>query len=201
MANFNAVKLYILTLCVLIGFSFPLIGQDQLSNLAIADQAYFAVLDSVLDGLPEPELKFSGLSSEEEAFLRSGWIQYWAAKSKIDSSDSLICTIDRVNFRFQYFDEVSHLFGINERLIRKATMTIQGWVVDGSGNKIIRTIKVSKSFTDFIESGDIKKIERGPFSFLPGEFYTRSLWARYLEPALVIISVTAIVYLFFSVRT
>jgi len=201
LANFKAVKLYILTLCVLIGFIFPVMGQDQLSNLEIADQTFFSVLDSVFEGVPEPELKFSGLGDEEEAFLRSGWIQYWADKSDRKSVDSLVCTIDRIYLRFQYFDKTAHLFGLNEDLTRKSALSVQGWVANGSTNKIFQAIKVSKLFTDVIESGDLKQIERGPFTFLKGEFSTRSLWTRYLEPALVIVSVTAIVYLFFSVRT
>lgn len=201
MSNFKAVKLYVLILSVLIGSFIPLMGQGRLSNLEVADQTYFAALDSVLSGLPEAELTFSGLDNEQEAFLRSGWIQYWATKSSVEEGDSLVCTIDRMQLSFRYFDEAGHLFGLNDRLTREGILILRGWLSNRSDQKIIRAINISTSFRDYIESAELKQIERGPFSFLHGEFYTRSLWTRYLEPALVIVSVTAIVYLFFSVRT
>lgn len=200
-ANFNAVKLFISTLCVLVWIFVPLRGQDQLSNLDLADQIYYSVLDSVFNGLTEPELKIGGLGGEEEAFLRSGWIQFWSTRQSGNDSISFTCTIDRFEFSLQYHDEPSRLLGLNERMTRKGNMAIRGWVGKESGAEVIRAFNVSKSFTDFIEAKNVAQLERGPFTFLRGKQYTRSLWTRYLEPALVIVSVTAIVYLFFSVRT
>ncbi len=205
---FQAVKLKATHFYVLAVFLFFVFGsvsqaQNKGSNLSLADSVYYSVLDSLLNGIPEPALKMYDSVSGDAAFLRSGWIHYWAAADAMPLRDSsaLKFVMDRFEITVDYYENSGRLLGFNRKMKRRFSFFLQGWLEDPVSGKVVRSVSVKKIKDDFIDAGNLSEIEKSPFRFTKGTMKTKSVWMRYIQPGILIGAVSAIVYLFFNVRT
>ena len=203
---FQAVKLKTVKFCIYAALSLFLLvsisnAQNEVSNLSLADSVYASVLDSLLSGKSEPALKMNDSVSGNATFLRSGWIRYWASAGAEGDSSGLRFVIDRFEITFDYFEDGGRLLGFNREMKRRFSFFLQGWLEDAASGKVIRSFSLKKIKNDFVDAGRLSKIEKSPFRFTKGTMQTKSVWMRYIQPAVVISAVSAIVYLFFSVRT
>ena len=201
--NLNAEKFYITVFTLILLVMSGLKAQSELSNLTLAEQMYTQVIDSLLVGVPEPELNVSGLSADMQTFLRSGWIQYWASKTSIPVQDSTksVFNMDKCNISITYHEDAWKLTGFKKQFKREFTISLRGWLEEKQSKKVLKSFLVQKTKMGFIEQEEMHQVENSPFIFTKGRMQTKSLWTRYIEPVLVTVSVVTMVYLFFSVRT
>lgn len=205
---FQAVKLKTVQFCILTALALLMSGglahaQDKGSNLSLADSLYFSALDSLFGGSSEPLLRIQDSLSGEAAFLRSGWIRYWssAQADSEENSPALVVVMDRFAITIDYFDGGGRLLGWSGKMKRHFAFSLQGWLENTASRKVVRSFAVHKTKNDFVDAGRLSKIEKSPFRFTKGTMKTKSVWMRYIQPAVVIGAVSAMVYLFFSVRT
>ena len=205
---FQAVKLKTVKFCIYGLVSLFLLAavskaQGKESNLDLADSIYVSVLDSLFSGVVEPALKLYDPHSGKAAFLRSGWIHYWASADANKGQDSvaLLCVIDRFGITIDYYEENGRLLGFNRKIKRRFTFFLQGWLSNTVTGKVVRSFSVIKRKNDDLDADRLAEIEKSPFLFTKGTMKTKSVWMHYLQPGVVIAAVSTIVYLFFSVRT
>ena len=178
-------------------------AQKNSTNLSIADQMYRQLLDSLVSEIREPQFKAQHLASVDKLFLRSGWIQFWtkAKEDAVQDTTKYVFVAERFGFDVFYKEESARLLGFNNKLLRQAEFSLQGWLEYSQSGKVYKNFSVHKIQCDTVDSRILAKIEKSPFSFTKGTMKTKSVWMRYIEPALVLVTVSTIIYLFFSVRT
>lgn len=183
-------------------------AQNRLpSNQQLLEKFIAADLDSLGRLIPGDsvsiQLQASGLRGEQRAFVHGQFNQVFSSdrfRLKTKNADWVV-TINRFSADFRYHESGRRLLGFSKRLRRELNYSIGGWIEDTGSKQITRSFLIKKANTDLIDSDKVGELEQSPYFFCRGQMITHSLWTKYLEPALIIVSVTAVVYLFFSVRS
>jgi len=178
-------------------------AQKVPSNLELLTGKYQSVLDSLTQNMQEPKLVPLVSDKQERAFLRSGWIHFWTGPTtgKVQDSSRYRMMIEAFDPAVFYTEKTFRLFGWSRQLDRFVTFHFKGWIENSSSGRVKTAFDIRRKFRDTVDSGSIDRLEQGPFRFCKGVYQTRSVWTNYIEPALMLISVSTIVYLFFSVRS
>lgn len=194
-------KFYSFFTLIILSFLLPIYGQESESNLAIADELYRQTLDSLCNGIAEPELQIVIKQSNDSLFLNSGWIQYWVTQTGIKDSVTRIFVLERFNITVNYLESGSSFFGISRKLKRDIKLSLRGYIKEKESGKIFNAFKLQKIHSSNVDRKQLAALEAGPFEFTRGQYETKSKWTKYLEPAIITAGVAAIVYLFFSIRS
>ncbi len=178
-------------------------AQTTPNNLTVLNRMYETVLDSLTGQIAEPELVIPVEKNESATFLRAGWIDYWTSTGRqgIEDTTSHRLVIENFDARIKYLEEGIGLFGFNRNIKRQIHFHLKGWIESTNPKKVGRAFNLNKTWQDTILSTDLSVLEKAPYSFCKGRFQSRSVWTKYIEPALVVISVGVSIYLFFTVRS
>lgn len=201
--NLNIVYLLIIIVLLLPWSAYA--GQPD-DNVDMLEQTLLQAIDSVCAPL---NLDSSGVSltlgavrGEKSGFLNRMFRSYLSRKNiLVDRPDAAYeCFIEQFEADFVYRQKTASLFGLSDTFERQLDIQLVGWIRETDG-EMVRFIEIKKSSKDRIREADITALEDGPYRFLQGRIVDNSLWTRAVEPAMVIISVSTVVYLFFIMRS
>ena len=99
-----------------------------------------------------------------------------------------------------YNEESLKLLGLNKKIRRELGLSLSGYVKDLGSGTIKSIFDSEKKFEDIISSSDISNLEKSPYTFTRGSFENKLKWTKYIEPGIVVASVSVLIYLFYSMR-
>ncbi len=91
--------------------------------------------------------------------------------------------------------------GWNSEWSRGIQLRLRGSVVCTGSDSLIHPFDRTLSWRDTIRQSDLRSVEAGDYPFLKGRQTSYNVWSQWIEPALVTISLSAVVYLFFTIRS
>lgn len=181
-------------------------GQSVDSNHDIIRDQIISGLDSLqMADLVKPsklKIVFGMPDGEKRAFLNSTLIQYFARREiTINSANAdKVLHIERFDVQITYAERISRWLGLEKSYERHVDIQIEGWLEEINQGRIIKAFDFKRQYRD--QPGEVKleRIEASNYSFTRGAIADTSAWTKYLEPAVVIASVSVLIYLFFNMR-
>lgn len=177
-----------------------------LSNQQIAELQMQEIMDSLFLQLEGKDhicsLQSSGLGNEKGAFLLNNFVSYNHAKNRAVALDSAerILVFENFELQIQYLEQSLKLAGFSSIMIRRSTLSVQGYIIDNLSKRAGAPFSFERSYQDEIEAGMIEEIEQSAYSFFKGKMVSAIFWTKYIEPTLVVFSVAGLIYLFFTMR-
>ncbi len=183
-----------------------LAAQSQVTNEQAAELLLFRALDSlqiapVLSN-SAVELKFETLNDEQRAFCKSRILKYLqshAFQQKI-AEKPVVLVVLQCAPRIQYHESAAQLLGAGKWITRETIIDFKAYL-EGNVQGKERYWEIELRSVDKINRDFLPKIENSPFSFTRGQWVTFSRWTRILQPAIVLGSVSALIFLFYSLRS
>jgi len=153
-------------------------------------------------GENEKEWAFqTGVQGAKKQVLQSVFYAFLAGRNGIIRAQA------PQNLRVKLFDirivyaEGSFWGGWNSEWSRMIQLRLRGSVTCTGGDSLIHPFDKTLSWRDTIRQSDLRSIEAGDYPFLKGRKTSYNVWSEWIEPALVTISLSAVVYLFFTIRS
>lgn len=180
---------------------------QTVSNEAMIDSLFFKALDSLrVDQYFDSagvQIIVSSLNPEKQAFCRSALIRYFNREAipvfQVKKKAQL--SIEVFDPKVEYLEPVNEILGFGGSIKRRNGLKLQGWIAPADLGRGNVALKIRLSRMDVIKKNAIVQLEKSPFLFCKGKWVSYSRWTRYLQPAIVIGSVSLLVYLFFSLRS
>lgn len=202
LANFSAV----ISRNIIFGLSFILfqfaLGQVVNTNQSVLEKQLFWAFDSLmapaLGDSPEVLLRIGTLGSSKSGFLKNSFFKYCAENNipvKRDTADHEL-TIEYFDVNIIYTERPGRLLGIDSEIERNVHFLLEGWFA----GKTYKSFSISKENRDVINTEVINRAGQNQYAFLRGKFRSQSDWTKYIEPAVAVLSVSAVIYLLFSLR-
>jgi hypothetical protein len=120
---------------------------------------------------------------------------------KDTSFESTVLEVLNCNIEIDYSEPFSKKL-LNDVMVQRITLfTIEGQIYDANDNRVILPVKYYKKFKDEIKYNEINKMEESPFTFTYGKKTRITVWQQFLEPAIVVSSVLAVLLLLFTQRS
>jgi hypothetical protein len=121
--------------------------------------------------------------------------------NQTSSFQGLILVIKSFKTKVSYSkSNISSYLG-GKRLQRTIMIEIKGQIYQVPSDIVLSSIDTAVTYEDGIDYDSIDEMEKSNYHFTKGEQGYYSFWDRIFEPALVITSIAALVYLFFTQRT
>jgi len=208
-AILNLGNLYIVfkrILIIQLGLTVWILAAEPLKNLAVLDSSVTNELNLIFDDImfdsAGVKIEFGTVMGEKRGYLNALIIGYLNRKDiAVNRSVApLTLMIEHFDPNFVYKQEKGNLLGLSDNYQRQLNLKITGWL-EKTGGEVIRYFNADKSSTDQIRESYFAELERGPYRFQKGEIIQTTLWGKAIEPVLIIMSVSAVVYLFFTMRT
>jgi len=185
----------------------PTVQGQTLSNHELVEGLTESIFDSVFSGLPDAgklhiSLDAELVEGERKIFLFNSLVRFLDKHNQsvqLDSSD-LILVVDRFHIDIAYLEKSLRLLGLNRTIERRVQVTLNGYLRDHMLNRAGRPFTYSTMWDDRISSDRIAEIEKSPYNLFRGRLVKAIYWTKYIEPAVVIVSVATLIYVFFSVR-
>jgi hypothetical protein len=197
------VQLLIIILCLLPGL---VRAEHPEGNQLLLERTLLEKLDSALVSVPFDtngiRITIGSVQGEKRGFLNQVIRKYLSKRDvRVDNRDAAYeWIIEQFETDVVYKQKVGSLFGFSDTFERKLGIKLVGWINTSDG-EMIRYLNIAHTKKDRIKDSDISEVEHGPYRFLKGKMIDSSLWTRAIEPAMVIISVSTVVYLFFTMRS
>ena len=195
-----------LVLWLSVATAFPAKAQT-VSNEAIIDSLFFKALDSLkvdryLDSTGV-QIIVSSLNPEKQAFCRSALIRYFNRKAipVFQVSKKAKLALEVFEPKVEYLEPVNEILGFGGSIKRRIGLKLQGWIAPADSNRGNVAFEMQLSHRDTVKKNAIGRLEESPFLFCRGKWVSYSRWTRYLQPAIILGSVSLLVYLFFSLRS
>ena len=182
-----------------------LYGQVKTNYQIITEQSE-VILDSLMKSLPDSakniELGMNNLYPERRSFMINtiGRIAGKYNKTVSLESGNLKIDFQQMEIRPVYNEESLKLLGLNKKIRRELGLSLSGYVKDLGSGTIKSIFDSEKKFEDIISSSDISNLEKSPYTFTRGSFENKLKWTKYIEPGIVVASVSVLIYLFYSMR-
>ncbi len=182
-------------------------AQSPVSNERALEALFFRGLDSLkfeqfFSDKPL-RIKFEGPNDEQRAFCKSRLIKYFNQKQIAVDETKKAVTLVVLEFKPQirYLESVRQFLGFGKTIRREIELSFKAYVEKGPAvqNNAYREINLTSS--DSINRRTVNGLEESPFTFTRGQWVSYSRWTRYLQPAIIVGSVSALIYLFYSLRT
>ncbi len=180
---------------------------QPVSNEAMIDTLLFKALDSlqVVRNFDTTGVQIivNALTPEKQAFCRSALIRYFNRHHipVFQSPKKTKLSLELFEPKVEYLEPINEITGFGSTITRRISLRIKGWVMpvySEQGNKAL-AIVVEKR--DQIKKDWVPVLEESPFLFVKGKWVSYSRWTRFLQPTILIGSVSLLVYLFFSLRS
>lgn len=182
-------------------------AQSSSSNQTLLEEKMTTIIDSLSGehawNPPTIAISFGEMDPERVAFLQTFLINDFSRRNITVNLDSAAGKfhIEDFSAQFSYHEPPGRLIGFNREIRRSLQLRLSGRLEDSQGRLVVASFSIKKSFNDAINSQSLAEIEKSQYSFMIGSLVSKSLWTRYLEPFVVISSVSVLIYLFFSMRT
>ncbi len=183
-----------------------LAAQSQVTNEQAAELLLFRALDSlqiapVLSN-SAVELKFETLNDEQRAFCKSRILKYLQSQAfqQKTAEKPVVLVVLQCAPRIQYHESAAQLLGAGKWITRETIIDFKAYL-EGNVQGKERYWEIELRSVDKINRDFLPKIENSPFSFTRGQWVTFSRWTRILQPAIVLGSVSALIFLFYSLRS
>ncbi len=148
------------------------------------------------------KIVFGFKDDEKRAFLNNTLIRYFARREVILNAANAdkILHIERFGVQITYAERISRWLGLDKSYERHVAIQFEGWLEEINQGRIIQAFDFKNQYRD--QPGEVKleRIEASSYSFTRGTTADASAWTKYLEPAVVIASVSVLIYLFFNMR-
>ncbi len=194
-------------LIVIAIWSVPALAGNEKSNQAIGDSLCEALFDSIATFVPKDSMPLGigieSLEPAEQIYVRKCFVRNLKSKGYnlllSDGPRKLTITSFKVTVRYEA--DGWRWFGLKQTFKRRVFIRIEGWLETGSRRRVLTSFELNKSYTDHIQNGSSAELEESTYPFFKGIWQKPSLWMRALQPVLVGSVLTAVVYLFFTVRS
>ena len=204
--NFDPVRIQYKTWLLLLLFVCYSHSQTAQTNIDIIEREVIAVWDSLCSlSLPDSAVMIIDtemITGEKKFFLNTAFLNSMSAKGwKVSSKEGgyqlVVNEFDVIIF---YHEQAARLTGFSKKLRRNLEINLKGRLENRKSGKVIGVYQCKRIFAQEFDSKDQNGIEESQYSFSIGRVKTFSRWSRFLEPGIAILSVTAMIYLLFSVR-
>lgn len=180
-------------------------GGAPRSNLEVIDSLIAAGFDSAA-AFPCPH-EGNDWAFSTEAAGEKGQMLRSAFYSFVASGHGTIHSGSPREMRVELFDvhivyaESSFWGGWNSELFRRIELRLKGSLACGGAGGRVVPFDTVYFLQDTLKQGDLPAVEAGAYSFLKGRRASYNVWEQWVEPALVTLSLSAVVYLFFTIRS
>ncbi len=200
-------RLLFLSLYALIAMSRA--DATNLNNAARLENEVKGLLDSLFVNGSKADpvtqaigLRFNSVENEQQLFFKNVCIPYLSSKGfRIEAEADTLMVIAGFDVAICYIERPRFLMGLTSDMERRLRYHLKGWIEDRKREVVLKAFDWQKTVSDTVAANRITQLNRGNYGFLRGREIQASAWSAYLEPALVIGSVSALIYLFFSLRT
>jgi hypothetical protein len=181
-------------------------AETPFSNSELVSSAVLHLFEPVVGKIDGQDtgvrLQYGAVKGERRGFLNQLLIGYFTEKGvSVNRSDAAYeLNIEHFIPEFVYKQENSALLGLSDTYQRTLSLRFKGWLSAAEG-EVLYVMQEDTNLTDRIRETEISMLEADPYMFLKGKKVETSGWARMIEPALVVLSVSTIVYLFFIMRS
>lgn len=164
------------------------------------------MLDSIGSDIPDSleaiAFETNAADREKKLYLLNQVVQYFAKDAITISLDSASFSLvfEKFDVVIRYKESKTGMLGFNRELKRTIMFKSNGFLVDNSRMKVVNPFQFDTNHRDIIYYDDFDRIENTPYTFCEGNITEAVTWTKYIEPAIVIVSVAGIVYLLFSMR-
>lgn len=181
-------------------------GQTS-TNQELVERLTESLFDSAFSSLADVSnlrisLNAELIEGERKIFLFNNLVRYLDKHNQsvhLDSSD-ITLVVDRFDIDITYLEKSTRLLGLNRTIQRQVEVTLNGHIHDHIPNRAGRPFSYSSMWDDRIGSDKIVHVENSPYNLFRGRLVKAIYWTKYIEPAVVIVSVATLIYIFFSVR-
>jgi len=120
---------------------------------------------------------------------------------KDSSFESTVLEVLNCTIKIEYSEPFSKNM-LDEALVKRFFyLSVEGQMYNGKDNRVISPVNLDKQYKDEIKYNEIDRIEESPFSFTYGTKAGITAWQEFMEPALVVSSVLAVLLLLFTQRS
>jgi hypothetical protein len=182
-------------------------AQDSLpGNEAVVDTLFNRMLDSlrVANAFDSAGvvLQLEHLNPEKQAYCKTRLLAYLTKHEipVLQHGAKGILAIEEMRVRVTYGETPTAVLGLRAKVNRRISLTIKGWVQrNGTGKQIY--LQGSRRHSDTVSKAQIPRLEESPYVFVRGKWVSFSRWTRFLQPAILFGSLSALIYLFYTLRT
>jgi len=206
-ANFGPVRIQYKTWLLMLLLVFTANSRTVQKNISIIEQETAAVWDSLCSvNLPDSAdliIDTGIINGEKKFFLNAVFLNSMSTAGgwKVNTKTGRYkLVIDEFDVRIMYYEKTERLTGFSKKLQRYLEIKLKGRLEDIKSGSVISVDQSSRVIRNEFDSANIEKIEQSGYSFSRGSHKTFSRWSRFLEPGIAVLSVTAMIYLLFSVR-
>ncbi|NOX88020.1 MAG: hypothetical protein GXO77_03270 [Calditrichaeota bacterium] len=190
------------------GFLVYGLAADQAArNEQLIEKIFFRILDSLKVSKQFDStgvyVQFDKLDPEKRSFCRSRLIKYFSQKkiAVSEKKQGRLLVIQQFDPVVEYYEPAAEILGFSGQIKRRVLLRFRGWT--GSPSAAVPNLfwEMESDTMDVIDRGQIERVEQSPYTFTRGKWVSYSTWTRFLEPFIIIGSVTILIFLFYSLRT
>jgi len=203
MANFSAVILRATLWGIVCLFFQNAYGQLPSTNQEFVENQIYSIFDSLLSAssVSSQEIRFEtgNISAGKDIFLQSVFYRVCTDRSlpvKTDSAKTVFF-VERFDLFIVYDEKMPNMMGFGGGYTRRIDLLLGGWLKEHR----IYPFSVHLVHGDTINENMYAESTNSPYPFLRGKIDESTNWTKYLEPAVVILSAAALIYLLFTLRT
>ena len=205
-ANLNVKNFFLVMLICPVIFSQ---AQQKLpDNLSLLSGLTADVVDSVLQAMPLGAAEIVSIKSSNEDDP-CNWIveNEFVKRLKSQGNDVLIGdvaeqSIDHlIEFRIIQFDVSYSSTSLKNLLARILAISLDVRITLGHDKKVGLFKNFSTNFIDSLATADVPRVELERYPFTQAKIHDSSSLTNYLEPFLVLVTTSGIIYLFFALRS
>jgi hypothetical protein len=185
----------------------PTVQGQTSTNQELVERMTESLLDSAFSSMADVStlrisLNAELIEGERKIFLFNNLVGYLDNQNQsvhLDSSD-ITLVVDRFDIDITYLEKSLRLLGLNRTIQRQVEVTLNGHIHDHISKRAGLPFSYSSMWDDRISSDKIVHVENSPYNLFRGRLVKAIYWTKYIEPAVVIVSVATLIYIFFSVR-
>ncbi|RMH63885.1 MAG: hypothetical protein D6677_06230 [Calditrichaeota bacterium] len=186
-------------------FGFSPTGAQPLTNQSVID----SLLNVTMDALVVPVCNDSTnvwyldirTGQEEEAALRKAFLGKMAGVNGTLRNDApQRFVVEQLDVDVVYAENMTP-HALEEGVIRTVRVKLTGVKKCPKQAQTLQPFVYQRGFMDTVTLGMIPQLESGARPYARGRLVRSGIWQKWLEPLLVTVSLSAVVYLFFSIRS
>ena len=133
--------------------------------------------------------------------LRENNYQVFRNFPKDSSFECTVLEVQNCTIKIEYSEPFSKNM-LGEALVKRFVfMSIEGQLYNEKDSRVILPVNLDKQYEDEIKYNEIYIMEESPFNFTYGTKAGITAWQEFMEPALVVSSVLAVLLLLFTQRS
>ncbi len=175
-------------------------------NEAVVDTLFSRMLDSlhvanVFDS-SGVVLHLEHLNPEKQAYCKTRLLAYLARHNipVRQHGAKAVLAIEEMRIRVTYGETPTAVLGFRADVNRRISLSTRGWMQRNGASKQIY-LEWTGRHSDTVSKAQIPRLEESPYFFVRGTWVSFSRWTRFLQPAILIGSLSALIYLFYTLRT